>query len=205
MIFYGTNSSNLKNGVLRNVSCPHCSTNSSMNYTIFGKYFYLYWIPVFPIGRVNIVECNHCKATYDIKDLDQTVKNKFQQDQERNPIKTPLKLFSGLIIGAVITVAVIGFGLKGDNDSAEFAKNPKVGDVYYYEIPEMKGHFSTMKITQISKDTIFIMGNNMEIDLKSDIDKILDDKNYTYPDKYSKVELRDLTKNLSIFYKIERK
>lgn len=205
MVFYGTNSSNIKTGKIRNVSCPNCEKNTEMNYTIFGKYFHLYWIPFFPIGRVNIIECNNCKATYDLKDVDATIINKFQQEQDRNPTKTPIKLFSGLFLIVAIGIGIYGYDLQEDNNSANYAKNPKVGDVYFYEIPDMKGHYTTMKLSKITKDSIFCMGNNMEIDLKSDIDKILDDKNYTYPDKYSRKELLDLNKDLSVFYKIERK
>lgn len=205
MVFYGTNASNIKTGKIRNISCPHCETNTEMNYSVFGRYFHLYWIPFFPIGRVNIIECNSCKSTYDLKDVNETIRNKFHQELDRNPVNTPIKLFSGLILAVLIGLGIFGYGLNEDNNSADYAKNPKVGDVYFYEIPEMKGHFTTLKLTKITKDTIYCLGNNMEIDLKSDIDKILEDKNYTYPDKYGRKELLDLNKDLSVFYKIERK
>jgi zinc-ribbon family len=204
MIFYGTSSSNLKNGVLRNVTCPHCTNDSSMNYTIFGKYFYIYWIPIFPTGRVNIAECNNCKATYDLKDLDQTIKNKFKVEQDRNPTKTPIKLFSGLIIGGIITVAAIGFGIKSDNDSVEFAKNPKVGDVFY-EVT-LRGWYSTAKIIKITKDSIFALENNMETDKKSSVDEIASkEENYTLPWSMTKKEYLGFTTKKDTIYKIERK
>lgn len=38
MIFYGTNSSRLKDGQLPNVTCPNCKNQTSMTYTVFGKY-----------------------------------------------------------------------------------------------------------------------------------------------------------------------
>ena len=37
MIFYGTNSSKIKKGQLRNITCPNCSNDVSMNYTVFGE------------------------------------------------------------------------------------------------------------------------------------------------------------------------
>ncbi|WP_309608645.1 zinc-ribbon domain-containing protein [Flavobacterium sp.] len=204
MIFYGTNSSKLKDGRISNTTCPNCETNSKMDYTIFGKYFYIYWIPIFPIGRVNIVECNHCKATYDIKNLDQNIKTIFQKEQERNPTKTPIKLFSGLIIGAIITVAIIGFGIKADNDSLEFAKNPKVGDVFC-EVT-LRGWYSSAKVVKVTKDSIFALENNMETDQKSSVDEIASkEENYTLSWPMTKKEYLEFATKADTIYKIDRK
>jgi zinc-ribbon family len=204
MILYGTNSSNLKNGVIRNVTCPHCTTDSSMNYTIFGKYFHIYWIPFFPIGKVNIAECNGCKATYDLKDLDQTIKNKFKVEQDRNPIRTPVKLFSGLIIAGIITVVAVGFGIKSDNDSAEFAKNPKVGDVFH-EVT-LRGWYSSAKVIKVTKDSIFALENNMETDQKSSVDEIASkEENYVLPWSMTKNEYLEFATKNDTIYEITRK
>ena len=94
MIFYGSKSSEIGTGKLRNVTCPHCQNNVEMNFSVFGRYSHIYWIPFFPIGKENILECNSCKSTYHLKDLPETIKQKFNQDLERNPIKTPISHFS---------------------------------------------------------------------------------------------------------------
>lgn len=93
---------------------------------------------------------------------------------------------------------------KNDDDTLNYGKNPKVGDVYHYETPELKGHYSTMKIMKITKDSVFVMLNRMEIDSKSNIDKILDEKNYTFPDAFTMKELKEKTKDLEVFYRITR-
>jgi hypothetical protein len=204
MIFYGTRSSNIKNGELRNVTCPHCQVNVSMNYSVFGKYAHIYWIPFFPIGKTNIIECRSCKASYDLATVDQSIKEKFKKEQEQNPAKTPLTHFSWLIVLGIGVAFAVYSSFKEGSDTEDFIKNPKVGDVYYYEMPKMTGHYTTFKITRIGKDSIFVMDNNMEIEGKDDVVNILDEKNYTYPDGYSKVEFKDLCKDLKTFYKITR-
>lgn len=203
MIFYGTNSSKLKNGRISNTTCPNCETNSKMDYTIFGRYFYLYWIPIFPIGRINIVECNHCKSTYDVKNLDQNTKNIFQKEQEKNPTKTPIKLFSGLIIGAIIATVVVGFSIKADEDSIIFARSPKVGDIFYETTAS--GKYSTSKVIKVTKDSVYVLQNNLEIDQKSSISKAEDDKNYQYPYTMSRKQVIDFLKKGDTIYKIQRK
>ncbi|MFD2909400.1 hypothetical protein ACFSX9_11740 [Flavobacterium ardleyense] len=175
-----------------------------MNYSVFGKYAHLYWIPFIPIGKVNIVECNNCKATYDVKELEQRTKDKFKQEMDRNPAKTPVKHFSAPILIVLIIAGSFLYSSFNDNEMLNYAKNPKVGDVYYYETPEKAGHYSTLKITEITKDSIFGFENNMGIDSKDQMDKILDAKNYTYPFAYSKAEMKDITKDLEVFFKITR-
>lgn len=204
MVFYGTNSSTISKGQVRNVKCPHCENEVTMSYTVFGKYAHIYWIPFFPVGKVKILECNSCKATYDLKDLDQKTKDKFKLELDRNPAKTPLRHFSAIGIIALIVAGGLYYDKMKDDDTLDYAKNPKVGDVYYYETPELANHYSTLKISKITNDSIFVLENNMEIDSKTDMDKILDDKNYTYPYAYSKAEMKDLTKDLDVFFKITR-
>lgn len=204
MIFFGTNSSTIKTGKLSYVKCPHCENEVTMNYTILGKYAHLYWIPFFPTGKEIILECNHCRSTYNLKQLDQKTKDKFKQELEKYPAKTPVFHFSAAIIIALIAAFAFYMSSKNDDDTIDYGKNPKVGDVYHYEIPEMKGHYSTMKIMKITKDSVFAILNNMEIESKSNIDQILDDNNYTYPDVWTLKELKDKTKNLETFYRITR-
>ena len=203
MIFYGTNSSTLKTGTLRNVTCPHCEKDATMSYTIFGRYFYLYWIPIFPIGRTNIVECSYCKATYDLKDTDKAILTKFQQEQDRNPTKNPIKLYSGLIIGAIITVGIIAFGMKASADSKDFAKNPKVGDVFYETTAS--GKFSTSKVTKIDKDSVYVLQNNIETDKKTDVDNsCVTEKKYEYPYAMTRKQVIDFAAKGDSIYEIKR-
>ncbi len=204
MIFFGTNSSTIKTGKLSFVKCPHCENEVTMNYTVLGKYAHLYWIPFFPTGKEIYLQCNQCGTAYNLKDLDQKIKDRFQQELDKYPAKTPITHFSAAIILALIAGFAFYMTNKKDDETLEYAKNPKVGDVYHYETPELKGHFSTLKITKITKDSIFVMVNGMETDSKSSIDKILKDSNYTLPDAFTINELKEQTKDLEVFYRITR-
>ena len=204
MIFYGTRSSNLKNGKIKNVSCPHCTTDTDMNYSVFGKYAHIYWIPFFPIGRINVAECNNCKSTYELKNLDESVKQKFKKEQDFNPVKTPIWFFSGLFIIATITMSVMYYNNKQDDDEKVFIKNPKVGDLYHFKASE--GFYSCMKVQKITKDSIFCLANDMETDQETGIDDINIDKNYSLKTiwGYSKKELVELMKDEKFIYQIDR-
>lgn len=176
MVFFGTKASRIKDGQINNVSCPNCENNTSMTYAIFGKYAHIYWIPAFPTGRENIIECNSCKRTFKLKELSTQIKQKF--DLERQDARTPFWYFSGLAIIA----AAIGLGMyssaQNDANNALFIQSPEVGDVYSIDGSE-DGYYSTMKVTDVSTDSIFVVANDYEIDKKSGIDDIDTDKNYT--------------------------
>lgn len=205
MVFYGTKSSNIKDGQLRNVTCPHCENNVTMTYSVFGKYAHIYWIPFFPISKEQILECNSCKASYYLKDLPETIKQKFCQDLERNPIKTPIKHFSGLFLAAIGIAIGTFFSFKSDSETKEFAKNPKVGDVFY-EKTLKSGWFSTAKLIKVTKDSIYCLENNMQTDQKSSVDKIAtSDVNYTLPWSMTKKQYLDYVNKNDTIYEIKRK
>jgi zinc-ribbon family len=203
MIFYGTRSSNIKNGEIRNVTCPHCQANVSMNYNVFGKYAHIYWIPFFPMGKTNIVECRSCKASYDVATVDQSIKDKFKKEQEQNPTKTPLTHFSLLFLFGIGILFAVYFGLKGESDTKEFAKNPKVGDVFYEALAN--GHFSTSKISKITKDSIYVLQNNKESIKKKDVSKqSAEEANFTMEWAFSKKKYNELATKGDTIYKILR-
>lgn len=204
MIFYGTKSTAIKNGVIRNVSCPHCQTNTVMNYTVYGRYAHIYWIPFFPIGKQQILECNHCKSTYELKNLPEAIKQKFHKEQEQNPVKTPITHFTFLIIISLGIAFAFFSSLKSNSDSKEFSENPKVGDVFFETTST--GKYSTSRVTKVTKDSVFVLVNNMEIEQKSNIDQINIDSNFTtVKDSYSRKQIIDFYKDGKTIYEIQRK
>ncbi len=200
MVFYGTNSSRLKDGKLNNVTCPNCENQTSMTYSIFGKYAYIYWIPLFPLGKVNVLECNHCKRTYKLKELPEQIQRKFEIEKHKG---IPLLHFSGL---AIIVLAITYFSYsnsKEKENEAVYSANPKIGDVYFVE-SNTKGHYTSMKVIEIAQDSVKVVYNDYEIDRKHQVDEINKSVNYTnQEDKYSIEEIKALFDD-EIIYDIER-
>ncbi|TXE07114.1 zinc-ribbon domain-containing protein [Seonamhaeicola algicola] len=200
MIFYGTKASRLKNGQINHVTCPNCQNQTSMNYGIFGKYFYIYWIPIFPIGKTNIVECNHCKKTFKLKELPQQIKHKFELVKHKG---TPLWHFTGL---AIILLAVGYFSYsnaKHKEDEVVFIKEPAIGDIYSYKDPD-SGNFSTMKVINVSRDSIRVVYNDYLVDKRTGISKIDKASNYNdTTENLSRLEIVVLY-NDNVIYNINR-
>jgi hypothetical protein len=201
MIFYGTRSSNIQNGQLKNIKCPNCENETSMTYSIFGKYAHVYWIPFFPIGKVTVTECNSCKKTFELKELPENIITKFQREQEKNSAKTPIWFFSGLIIIAIIAVAGYFLSQQTKAKELEFIDQPQVGDIYQYKTET--SNYSTMKIDSVLKDSIYFFVNEMEITKRSGISEIDKDENYKELYGFSKSKIKEMYTNEEI-YEINR-
>ena len=203
MIVYGTKGTNIRNGQIINTPCPNCNSNATMNYSYFAKYAHIYMIPFFPYTKLTFVECTNCKKTFGERELSGEMVSKLEREKEKKGnTRFPLWTFSG----AVIILLISGFGLYqskiDDENEAKYIKDPKKGDVYFMKLKN--GFFTTLKVDEVKKDSIYVTYNNYETDLETGIDKINIPENYKDA-KYAcnRKEMEDLFEKDSI-YTIER-
>jgi hypothetical protein len=203
MVLYGITSSEIQSGEIKNIVCPHCKEGANMHYSIYGKYCHIYYIPFFPVGKEKILECNHCKASYYLKDLPQQIQEKFAKEQVNNPVKTPIKHFSLTFVLIAFFILTYFMIRKENADTIIFAKNPQQGDVFYEKTST--GKFSTSKITKVTNDSVFVMQNNKESERRDDVDEqSADSVNYTMPFAFSKKYYEKLALKGDSIYKIVR-
>ncbi|AXO80165.1 hypothetical protein DZC78_07080 [Olleya aquimaris] len=201
MIFYGRKATTIKEGRLVNVNCPNCEEGRTMRYSIFGKYAYLYWIPMFPLGKENILECTNCHKTFDLKSLPNSIKEKF--NIEKADAKYPIWYFSGLAVLVLLISFAVYTSKKDDENDKRYIKEPMIGDVYSVETSQ-SGYYSTMKVNKVTKDSIFVIYNDVLIDRKSKVYKIDKAKNYTTEtDGYTRSEIQSLFDKQTI-YEVDR-
>ncbi len=196
MVFYGTNASRLKDGRLNNITCPNCENQTTMTYSVFGKYAYIYWIPIFPIGKQNILECDSCKKTFKLKELPRQIQSKFELEKHTG---VPIKHFAGLGIIAIAIGFIMYSSSQNKANNLKYINAPEIGDVYSIN-GSQKGYYSTMRIKDVTNDSIYLISNDYEVDKKSGIDKIDVDKNYTTEEySISKQEIIGLYTDETIF------
>ncbi|SDX49336.1 hypothetical protein SAMN05444411_10660 [Lutibacter oricola] len=174
MIFYGSKGKHLHSEQASGINCDHCKQQTQHTISVFGKYAYIYWIPIFPMGKKVLSECNHCKATLEPKQMNEQLKLACQNT--KGNAKTPIWFWSGgFIIAALILFAVYS-GKQHDKDVINYKQNPQVGDVIQFKD---QSNYSTVKIANITQDSIFLIANDYEISRQSKIYKIDKAKNYT--------------------------
>jgi uncharacterized Zn-finger protein len=104
LIFFGTRSTKIQSQkVTGSTECPYCSAPNTFIATTFGTYFHIFWIPIITLGRRTVVECSHCKKTYDEKELPANVKAALDRTLLENPPKKALWHCLGcfVILGAI--------------------------------------------------------------------------------------------------------
>lgn len=180
MVFFGSRASRIKDGRINNVTCPSCETQTSMAYAIFGKYAHIYWIPTFPVGKENVLECDHCKKTFTLKELPEQIKHKFNLEKQGSGF--PIWYFSGIAIIASIIAIGAYVSKQDDADDINYINSPQIGDVY--SIDNGENSYSAMKVYEVTADSVYVLLNDYEIDKKNAIDEI-DKTEYYTTEKYS--------------------
>lgn len=65
LIFFGTRGNKIGTAHLEGISCPHCNSTNTLSATKYGRYFHIFFIPIFPTSSRTIIECSHCYKSYD--------------------------------------------------------------------------------------------------------------------------------------------
>lgn len=188
MIFYGTKGVHLKSERISGVKCNHCEQQTSHTISIYGKYFYVYWIPIFPLSKKGFSECDHCKVTLEPKQMSEQLRLKY--DNIKRETKTPITHWAGLAIIALIIAYAFYASSKHDKDVVTFIENPQKGDVVEYKPND---YYSTLKVASVTNDSVFLLRNKYEIQRQSKLYKIDKTKNYSEsPYGVSRTEYKEL-------------
>ena len=209
IIFYGSKSSHVKSAYLDDAVCPSCETSGQMVMSVFAFYAHVFWIPLFPLYKKVYANCNHCQAAYELKEMPQDLRDqcvKFRRGQ-----RFPIWHFAGLIAICLIIL----FGVFSDSNASRrqnaYLTNPQVNDVYViqydnedYSTDEV---FSTMKIVEITSDSIYFADNNFYAEKGANVSTIDEDDNYNYEELMSSTieELKGLKEKGFIYYIIRGK
>ena len=175
MIVYGQKAVHLNSKKLpTSITCSVCNTQGSIIMSLYSKHAHLFWIPTFPIGKIGVSECQHCKSVLQHKEMPEKLKREYQKLKEDS--KTPVWQYSGiLLIAGLFAFGAYSSG-KSNEKELEYIAAPLAGDVYEYKIEYRK--YTTLKVSSVSNDSVFVIPNNYEISKSSKIHKIDKPENY---------------------------
>lgn len=196
MIIFGSKSVHVKTVELNSESCASCGNQGSMELEVYRKHAHIFWIPLFPIGKKVVSRCRHCKNVLEEKEMPDHIKREALNVKKNT--KGPIWQFAGL--GLIGVLVIWGYYANGENKKLDlkYIASPVAGDIYEYKITSR--HYSTMKVVEVSNDSVYVSPNEYEIDKKSKIRKI--DKPENYSDlsySISKKELKEMYDSGEIF------
>jgi len=175
MIIYGSKAVHLRSVRSKSLTCPNCGTQGSTIISVFRKHAHIYWIPLFPIGKKGVSQCQHCKIAYESKDMPHPIKKEYEKI--KNNSKGPIWQYAGLAIFAFLIVWAVYANGANKKLELKYINSPQVGDVYEYKIENEK--YSTLKVVKVTNDSVFVAPNKYGINKMSKIDRIEKPGNYS--------------------------
>jgi hypothetical protein len=135
MLIFGTRAKRIWAGrEPADVPCDSCARRA-LRPLVFQRYFHLFWIPCFPIGRRVYFECEHCKRALGPREGPLALEPVARA--ARRAARTPIYLFTGLAALAVlIAVGVVRERAGSANEKAWLAE-PAAGDFYVLDVSKV--------------------------------------------------------------------
>ncbi len=201
MIIFGSRAAHVGTKSLKNSTCPSCGQQGTLNLSIFRKHAHIFWIPMFPYSKKGVTQCSHCKHVMEKKQMPERIR--LEYDKFKSEAKGRIWQFSGLLLVGVLVVFGFFQNKQDEQNEQAYLNAPQRGDVYYQKLDN--GHYTTMRVTELDRDSIILELNAYEIDKISQVYKIEKDENYD-SEKYAvhKADLMDMYESDEI-YRIRRK
>jgi hypothetical protein len=170
MIIYGTKAKQLKQETLFSEKCASCEKQNVVDMFIIQRWFHVFWIPFFPIGKVGVSQCSHCKNM--LKEKEMTPQLRMAAANLKSQSKTPLFTFIGLALLIVLISFTVVENQKDNARDAALVKQPRPGDVY--EIRTTDGKYTMYKVAKVNKDTAFVYISLFESNKSTGLNQLLE-------------------------------
>lgn len=151
MIIFGTQKTILDTCEIPTAKCTHCSSTKTIIFRTYQKYGHLFWIPMFPIEKIAITVCTHCKQALTDEQIPKEYWDAISIISHNS--KTPKWTFMGLFLFVLFVLFMIISGIIGNSMTKNRILNPKIGDVYSYRTDDLK--YILLKVQSVEKDSIF--------------------------------------------------
>lgn len=127
LFLYGVRSSIIESYLVHLGRCASCNESANYRVTITGHYFHFFFVPVFPLWKSTVAECQQCRNLLKPKSyFPELQKSVYQHFQNNKIVKRPWWHSLGIIIiaGAVLlatilVVVAISMPEPGSNKSFE--------------------------------------------------------------------------------------
>lgn len=199
MIIYGARNKELAKAHLTE-KCPHCGTQNSIDMHVFQKYAHVFWIPFFPMKKLGISQCSHCKQALFPEQMPMSLKTIYGDLKAQS--KTPIWTFTGLALVAVLIIAIFINDRRNDQKNAQLILTPQAGDIF--EIEGKNYRYTLFKVDHVQGDTVYIRASNYEVNKVSGLDDLKRREFSTDVYGFAKARLKEMLSSGEII-DIERK
>lgn len=106
LFFFGLGTSIIGSYPLAGVSCGYCGTLNSLLLTIYSRYLHVFWIPVIPLGKSSVSQCEHCQQV--LKEAQMPAAYRQEAATLKQQAKLPVSNYLVLaLLGAVVAFSFV--------------------------------------------------------------------------------------------------
>lgn len=168
MIIFGSAGKEIARGKTR-AACTNCQEQNSITMYIIQRYTHIYWIPCFPAEKKAISECTNCNQVLETIQFPESYKSYYKDINLRT--KTPLWMFTGLGIFAVIMVGAFIASQQNTTENAELVVLPKKGDIYEIKLADEK--YTLYKVDKVEGNAVYMLENKYITDKEEGMGELL--------------------------------
>ncbi|MCC3154665.1 hypothetical protein Q3A66_16745 [Hymenobacter sp. BT770] len=178
MIVYGYRGSHLRTEPIPGVICPHCAAPEALQVSLYCRYAYVYWIPLFPFAKPAVAGCVRCRLTWEGKALPAEVRSSVRSTKKQTRLPLWNWTGTGLLLLALAWGAVDS--TRDDRANAAYLAAPRAGDIYTVHENDSAPNYSLLKVVSARGNGVQVVANEFQIDNNHPIDAL------NAPAKYSK-------------------
>ena len=174
MIFFGL--SKPKKTVVKPLgmaTCPNCKEEGYLDVFAYPRYFHLYWLPMFSVGKAVRANCGSCDATFKGKKMPKAAA--IYTDELKKEVKIPFTHFIGIGVLIGLILIIIGIGRNGDKQEAEYMASPATNDVYFVESND---GYTLWKLINVQEDTLIFHASGLYVESIFDVSDISEEPIY---------------------------
>ena len=199
MIIFGRRNSPYKRIQQPHIECPDCKTKGSTVITVFSKYVHVFWIPMFPYGKIIGSQCHHCGRSMDSEHLTIETPEHVRADFAAilKSTKYPFKHFIAVIVIPCVIIYGTATYIHLEKLEKEYINSPLTNDVYTYKTEQH--HYSTYLVFDVNADSVYLIPNNYECNQLEGIKDINTKANYgEFYFSWSRNKILDMHENGTI-------
>lgn len=157
MIIYGSRTTHLTTDKV-DEPCTNCGTSGSVYMNVYQRYAHVFWIPLFPVGKKAVSQCQHCKQALKTEEMPHSYRQAYKE--LKTGVRTPLWTF----IGLVLIAGLVGMGVMSSKRQSErnavYIGSPQKEDVYEVKLGE--GQYTLYKVQEVTGDTVYLLLHQYE-------------------------------------------
>jgi hypothetical protein len=164
MIIYGTRAKALATEQVVD-ACPNCNSRNTVHISVLQQWAHIFWIPLFPFGKTGVSQCTHCKQVLKLKEMPAGLRLSY--DNIKAQTKTPVWTFAGLMLIAVVAVAITFYEQQKSQRVTQMIPSLKKGDIIHLRLSDTT--FIVEKVSRVKGDTVFLLYSKYQINRFMDI------------------------------------